>query len=320
MKLSIIIPAYNVEDNIQQCIEKILNNKSKEYEIIIINDGSNDKTHEICQEILKITNKIKYIYRKNEGCSRTRNQGIKLAKGEYIWFIDSDDFIENGAVDEIIKILKSNKKDLILFGYNKIYKNGIKEKRIPKEIVEKEDIYKQTLFFNSPWNKIYKKDIILKNKIYFIENCHMGEDLNFNFKFFHYICFDKIMICSKVYYNYKETDGATSNFIKRKEIFVSFDDIIQFYAKKNKNMKKVLKNYYKINCIEGLYNAIIKEKLNNKSFDWKTEIKLLFKMINKRKKNFDSNFFYLHLFFCLKLFLYPIYIKIKKEKTYEYDK
>lgn len=319
IKISIVIPLHNAELYIEKCLCSILKNKTNKYEIIIINDGSTDNSETICKEIIKQDKRVKYIYKKNEGCSKARNIGINMANGKYIWFVDSDDFLVENAIDNIIIKLEDNEDiDVMLFGYKICYKSGNVIYRIPKNIREKKDIYNQMLFFNSSWNKLYKKNIITEANISFLENCHMGEDMNFNFKFFSYVKEKKIKVEEKNYYNYVEANGVTSNFNRRKEIFIAFDDIFNFfYENKNfKNMEKILKKYYKQNVIRGIYDAIIREKIKNKNLNIYMEIFKIYKEIAKRKNIFNSYFFKLQLIYCIKLIIYPIYYKIKNKKFY----
>lgn len=315
MKLSIVIPLYNKENYIEKCIKSILINKNKEFEVIIVDDGSTDNSGKICQKLIKEDNRLKYFYKRNGGCSSARNYGIKISKGEYIWFIDSDDCIKENAIDRILELL-FKKECLILFGYQIICKNGNIIKRIPKKIEKLNDIYNQYLFFNSSCNKIYKKEIILENNIQFLENCHMGEDLNFNFKFFYYLT--NLKIEKEIYYNYYEADGVTSNINKRMEIFLAFDDIFQFFKNKEdfKKMRKILEKYYKINVIRSTYDAIIRERNRNKDYNSYNEIRKVYLNIKNRKKFFKKEFKILQLIYLLKYISYPLYVEIIKYKKY----
>lgn len=116
--VSIIIPAYNTEDYIEECIESILNQTYIYLEIIIINDGSDDKTGEICQKYADIDKRIKYIEERNGGVSKARNVGLRMAKGDYITFVDSDDTISPIYVELLLDMMLSTKADLSVAGYS----------------------------------------------------------------------------------------------------------------------------------------------------------------------------------------------------------
>ena len=118
IRLSIIIPVYNSGKYLEKCISSIKRNKCEEYEIIIIDDGSNDGTSEICDKYSDEF-QIKVIHQKNSGVSNARNRGLKLARGEYITFVDSDDYVSPDYVGTIIQKINTQ-KDIYFFGSNKI--------------------------------------------------------------------------------------------------------------------------------------------------------------------------------------------------------
>ena len=313
-KVSIIIPVYNVEKYLAKCLETVILNKTEEVEILLINDGATDNSESICKNFLEKDRRIRYFSRENKGCSSTRNFGIKESRGEYIWFIDSDDYIEENAIEEILEELKKNEVELLIFGYS-IIKNGKSLKgHTPNNINDKNDIYKKDEIFNKPWNKIYSSKILKENNLLFPENCHMGEDMAFNFKYLYFI--QKIKEIQKPLYNYVVTNGAMSNINKRKEIFFAFDDVFDFYARKEedlKNLKQVLKKYYKKHAILFPYEMILNSSLSKKEKEGK--INELNKELNRRKNMFGTQFLYKQLYYYLKYkfyFLKPYYNKIKK--------
>lgn len=294
--ITIIIPIYNVEKYLNKCIESVLENEEKAIEIILLNDGSVDNSEKICLKYKKLDKRIKYIKKKNEGCSKTRNLGINLARGKYIWFIDGDDKINSTAISELIKIVNIEDNDIFIFGAIKINKNGkILSKNTPYKKIESID----SIFLVNCWNKLYKKEFLKKEKIIFPENCHMGEDLAFNLKIIS--CTNNIKIIEKNYYYYMISgEGVTSNLEKRIEIFTAFDDIFKFYRKKNnfnKNKEK-LKEIYKKHAIYYTYNTLLVNK-NSKNHLKKIDIEL-----KKRKQIFNSEFI-----FYRKYIFYKITIK-----------
>lgn len=318
IKLSIIIPIYNVEKYLKKCLLSIsesINGLEEITEIIMINDGSKDKSEEICKDYEKRYNNFKYIKTVNRGCSKTRNTGISLAQGQYIWFIDADDYIEKQAIFKILNAL-DGKYEILIFGYNIINENK-KVEVLPKCINVKKDIYKQYNIFNSPCNKIYKREILEKNKIIFPVNSHMGEDMSFNWKYFFFI--EKIGIIQESLYNYLKTEGVTADINKRIEIFISFDDIIEFYKKNNslEKMQKIIRKYYILHAIKipyyFIYNYYKDDKKNQKK-----EIKRLEEEIKKRKGMFKTEFYLIRLMCKLKIkfyFLKPLYMKLKRRSN-----
>lgn len=176
-KISIIVPIYNAEKVLKRCVDSILNQSYKNFELILINDGSKDKSIDIINEYKEKDERIKVIDNKNKGVSETRNIGIKTSKGEYIQFIDADDFIDPYMIEETLKEIEKNKADSVITGlYLDIEsENEIKSSKQTFEYKIEEgnsniavavmDRLNGT-YINSPVNKIYKKSIIIDNNIY----------------------------------------------------------------------------------------------------------------------------------------------------------
>lgn len=192
-RYSIIIPVYNCQDYIGRCIESIINQKYKNYEIILIDDGSSDNSGTICDEYAKDNKQIKVIHKKNEGVSAARNDGLNQVSGKYICFLDSDDYIDKNYFDTIDKIIeKHNEVELINFGFYSEVENSkfellssdiinYKEKYYNSQIKIKKDfvnLWDNTMLYNI-WNKIYLTKIIKENEITF-PNYNWGEDVEFN--------------------------------------------------------------------------------------------------------------------------------------------
>lgn len=242
--LTIVIPIYNVDKYLANCLESIGEINTEEVEVILVNDGSTDKSEGICKEYSKKFN-YTYIYQDNKGCSSARNLGIEKSNGEYIWFIDSDDCIEDGAINFILDRLKLKNSELLIFGIRVVDRNKkIIEELIPNLNLKKENIFNEkNEILNGPCNKIYKLDIIKKYKIYFPIDSHLGEDLAFNFKYLSKI--NNIeAIQNKLYYYYQRQEGVTSNLGRQLEIFLSFDDIFNFLGKelaKKRYFKSILR-------------------------------------------------------------------------------
>ena len=145
MKLSIIIPAYNTEKYIKQCIDSVINIRNIENEIIVVNDGSTDRTKDILKEYTENNDRIKVITQENQGASAARNTGIKASTGDYIYFLDSDDWIDTVSFEKIIRQLeedyKNGEKIDIVVGKEKAYSEFTKEEvldeRIPRELIGK---------------------------------------------------------------------------------------------------------------------------------------------------------------------------------------
>lgn len=185
--VSIIVPIYNSEQRIAKCIESILSQTFKDFELILINDGSKDKSLEICREYEEKDNRIRVLTQENSGVSATRNRGIECAKGEYIQFVDSDDYIAPNMVEQLVMRMKANDVDMVICGILKHYENYNEEILPEKEgkiyMNELEERY-PSIFGNyilhSPVNKLYKKELI---KSTFPTELSLGEDYTFNLNY-----------------------------------------------------------------------------------------------------------------------------------------
>ena len=129
MEISVIIPVYNLEEQISRCLESVMKNESNRYEVIVIDDGSTDRSGEICDEYACMYPCIKVIHKANAGLSSARNIGIDHAKGKYLMFLDGDDFIEDGCIDDFIELINNGESDVIVGrAWNVDYTGNIKEK------------------------------------------------------------------------------------------------------------------------------------------------------------------------------------------------
>ena len=178
MKLNIIISVYNREKYIARCIESALNQDLDNYEIVIVNDGSTDNSEKIIQKYLEeYPEKIKYKLKENGGVSSARNEGLKMAEGQYITYIDSDDYAIKNCYKKIYDIAKENDYDIVIYNAKKIFSDREEELKAiscnESRIISKEEYI---LSMPCPWNKIIKKSLIEKEKFEFPEGiCY--EDL-----------------------------------------------------------------------------------------------------------------------------------------------
>jgi glycosyltransferase involved in cell wall biosynthesis len=181
-RVSVIVPAYNVEKFILKCLTSILNQTYSNIEIIVINDGSTDKTRQLLDEIAGTDKRLKIIHQENAGVSVARNLGIKISTGDYIVFVDGDDYIAEDYVKYMVDLVTETKAD---FCFSKSCYTFIGEKQTKNENIQKISPEKATALLISPnvivgcWNKIYKRDLIINNNITFSTNLFYGEGLTF---------------------------------------------------------------------------------------------------------------------------------------------
>lgn len=217
-KISIIIPMYNAKEYIARCLESVINQSFSDIEIIIVNDGSTDESLEICRKYAKIDERIIILNKDNNGVSVARNQGMNVATGEYVMFVDSDDWIDENMCQDLYKRISEchadicfcnnikeygNRSEYIDFGCLKDVINLDEIKEVILSLIEEKDIKiahrRET--FRGPCAKLYKRSIIIDNNITFKRELAIGEDLVFNLEYLKYC--EKIVVEKKFLYHYR---------------------------------------------------------------------------------------------------------------------
>lgn len=235
-KISIIVPVYNVENYIQDCINSILKQDLKEIELILVNDGSTDNSGYICDEFSKKDRRIKVIHKENGGQSSARNRGIEVAEGDFIGFVDSDDWIEKEMYETLYAKAMESEADIVacnISQYTKdssshLYWHDIKEQSYDKASAMKELYLNERLTF-SPCNKIYKKELFVD--IRFKEG-YILEDMEFAYRIMHLA--DKVYYIGKPLYNYRYNESSTmrKTFTKKRlDEFEVRKNMYYFYLK-----------------------------------------------------------------------------------------
>lgn len=187
IKISVIVPIYNARKTIKKCIESLLNQSYKNFEVILIDDGSKDGTEDLINEMEKKDSRIVYYKKKNGGVSSARNLGISKARGKYIIFIDADDQVHRKMLEIMMYTMEKYSCDLVTCQYTKsenIIHNNIIEYKIEK--INREEYFHEMFLPKKfvaafVWNRLYKVDIIRSKKICFDENISICEDTLFNY-------------------------------------------------------------------------------------------------------------------------------------------
>lgn len=277
--VSIIVPIYNVEKYLCRCVDSIIAQTYQKIEIILVDDGSTDKSGSIADKYVRIDNRTRVFHKKNNGPSAARNYGIDKAVGKYIMFVDSDDYIDVDMVEILLDNLKNSGADISMSAFYWIYENEqiIPFKRHGDYVLYESDNKWELLFTNEttmvvPWNKLYKIDIF-DNIRYKVGVFYEDEEI------IHKILNCANRVCytdSKLYYYIKRAGSRVSNYSLK-----GFNDAERaFYNRMVFFNKKKLKLYYKytmklyINYILNHINMIPDNELNNK-FRNKYRIKCL---------------------------------------------
>lgn len=204
LKISVIIPAYNVEEYIGRCLDSILEQTYQNFEVIIVNDGSNDNTSNVLAEYAKkYPQKIIHIDQENAGAAAARNNAMKSATGDYIAYIDSDDYMDKDYFETLITNSDNGKMDAVLSGYRKVNEDG-------KILLTKKlkDYDWSKFIIPTPWARIYKREFILKNNIDYIDN-NIGEDIYFTL--IAMFATKNVKILDYIGYNYFFNNESLSN-------------------------------------------------------------------------------------------------------------
>lgn len=253
-KISIIVPVYNVENYVRNCIESILAQTYTNYEAIIIDDGSTDNSGIICDQYAFKDNRIKVYHKINEGVSIARNFGLEKAKGEWVCFIDSDDWIKDETLEYVSKYWHN--KDLIQFGYQQIddiSKETINQSKIPSEILEiNNSVYFSStkLYHPAICGYIIKMNIIKANNITFPIDIKYGEDQAFIIKAL--ISSHNILVLNKHLYFYRDRIGSTMN--SGLSILRAID-----HLKVIENISKYIpkENWYKTKLFHSIFKSFV---------------------------------------------------------------
>lgn len=257
MNLSIVIPVYNCEEHLKDCLESIVNEIDRSTEILLIDDGSSDKSEEIYSHY---DEKINIFKNKNQGVSYSRNFGIKKSSGKYIMFVDADDVLEKNWFNEVINEIKNSDFDICYFS------KFIKNKNLNKEELIGQTIGVDSISnFSSACSKIYKKEIINKHNFKFNEEIVNGEDLLFNLEFIlnseKFIFKDFPLYKYRINYQSSTHSFKDSYFLSNKE----FLKILKKILESKKINDELVSDYVNFSKFNSIYIALYRLSLiNNK--------------------------------------------------------
>lgn len=255
--ISVIIPVYNVEKYLPRCLESVINQTYRNIEIIVVDDGSHDNCGKICDEYALKDDRIIVIHKKNAGVSCARNDGIETAKGRYICFVDSDDYVMPDYVEKLYKALVDNDADIVTCDY---YRNAGNELMkdvsadFPFQVIENDCQFfydKSIIEFRAqvPWNKIFKADIISENNVRFLSDIPLGEDSLFVIEYIEYA--ERACFIEEKLYVYTDSDTSVCKSSEKRSFFdntcklIDYMDVISDrssseYYKKSLQLSKMM--------------------------------------------------------------------------------
>ncbi len=237
--LSVVIPVYKVEDYLERCVNSVLNQDFKDFEIILVDDGSPDKCPEICDSLAEKDNRITVIHKQNGGLSSARNAGIENAKGEYISFLDSDDAWAEGKLKELIEHVSENPSDMTVFYAADVLPDGekyVRKDRLPFGVFTKDEYYKKLIengnLQESACTKLIRTEFLQKNKLTFQDKM-ISEDTEWMFRLLR--CADKITVAPiELFLCTYGREGSISNTAGKKslsDILKIIRQSVEYYEK-----------------------------------------------------------------------------------------
>lgn len=263
-KISVIIPVYNVEKYLEQCINSLLNQTLKDCEFIFVNDGSKDSSKEIIEKYKALDNRIILINQENQGVSIARNNGLNVAKGEYIGFVDADDYIEEDMYETLYNATIEDNCDVVLSNWkHEISGNFItKNYRFPKNTLLDRTFINNIILpyfleednLNTVCNKLYKNLIIKENNIQFPERVALGEDGVFNMRVFCRAMSLKYIDYAGYYY--REVEGSATRNLLNKDYFKRALEVYKTDFKTICDIDIDYKTEYKLKSIKLITSVI----------------------------------------------------------------
>ncbi len=273
VKISIIMPVYGVENYVGKAIESILSQTYTNWEFFCINDGTKDRSGEICDEYAKKDSRIKVIHKENGGAPSARNIAIDKVQGKYIYFMDSDDWAEPTMLEDMVKIAEANNSQLVVAGYYIDTYYSDTEKFVQEQIVsdrvystqlefrkDAHNLFDQNLLY-TPWNKLYCAEYIIDNKLYFPQT--FWDDFPFNLSVIRDI--ERVAVTSNKYYHFirKRSESETAKYRsdmynKREDERKWMEELYEYWDVNSPEIQEFLARRYVeriVGCIENITNS-----------------------------------------------------------------
>lgn len=283
-KVSIIVPIYNGENYIDNCVSSLKKQTYSNLEFVIVDDGSTDKSAQLCDELTKGDDRFKVIHKPNGGLSSARNEGIRASSGEYVYFYDVDDDIIPSLVEDNVKLAIEHNADVVMFSfwYHNLDTGEHKDNILGRSFVgSEEEFFRDYLqlavqheVFNAPWNKLYRRSFLEDNKLEFLPEYPIYEDIIFAVRMLKKA--EKIVVNDNMYYVYNVRSSGT---LISKYVDGYFDSVTYFYENALDYCKLHPDNSQQISTLSSLYVRLVTTNLkqisNNDSLDFETKMRLI---------------------------------------------
>lgn len=282
---SVVMPAYNCENTVGITIESVLNQSFSDFELIVVNDGSIDKTEQILENYRKKDSRIKFKTIQNGGPGNARNKGIELTSGSYLLFIDSDDLMKDDTLKTYANYLKDENTDLIISSYNMNVLDGeevldTRKVEAPNQKINNHEEFLDNVYFlmNQQlmyvvWNKVYKLDIIKKYDIQFppYNSC---EDRLFNIRYFNHVKTCKVVMDVLYDYSFDGKNSLTNKYFDNK-----FDTFVEFYRELLSLTKKNKRGFSAL-FLKGVMSCIIPLHSNSCPLSYQEKLAYTKRIVN----------------------------------------
>lgn len=294
-KISVIVPIYNVENFLVKCIESIITQTYKNLEIILINDGSTDNSGKICDQFSEKDSRIKVIHKENEGVSATKNLGMKISSGEYVAFVDSDDYIANDYCETLYNNMIESGADVSIIGYNVVNEEGIIISNSTEKtglqfdeivVYEESEIIEELLKQNTIKNfvcKLYKKSVL--------SDFPVGvtyEDIVFSFQVLKKA--KKVVYINKNSYNYLKRGGSITATISEKNLMDFANAIVNRYLIVKEKYENLL-NYNVYALLESTIALSVKYVITERKYEnVNSMIQKMVKIVDEYSERWEDEF------------------------------
>lgn len=287
MKVSVIVPVYNVENYLEKCLDSLVNQTLKNIEIIVVNDGTKDDSQKIIDRYTKIYSNIKSYKKENGGISSARNFGISKSSGDYIGFVDSDDYIDKTMYEKLYNKIVSEDYDIVLCDLYRVYgERLVYTSSNTKDDLSNKDLVKNSMlnFYPTVWNKLYKKalfdELKFKEKVWF-------EDVELLYRLYSKI--NKIGVVKEPLYYYVQRQGSITSSVNNKiyDYIDNMNSVIDYY--KINNIYNEYKGILEFVYVRYIYATFIKRVLNFPKKEYLKALDLAIKNVNNNFRNYRKN-------------------------------
>lgn len=270
-KIDIIIPVYNCAGTIGMTVKSLQQSGLQDFSIIIVNDGSNDDTEEVCMALEKQYKNVLHVNQKNSGVSSARNKGIELSTGKYLLFFDGDDSVDKGSLNKINQIIRDYDPDMLIFGMSFDYYYKGKIFRSEKKVYSEEGLYSyseiQANFselynsnsLTSSCNKFIRRSLIIENSLKYPKDMFLMEDFIFSLDCLKYC--EKIYMLPQAIYRYHQSEDE-GNVYRRMKKICSLTDFVKPFEERLTEHPEVITNMYFMLLRQKLWNAEVSEIRN----------------------------------------------------------